>query len=899
VEQGSFLKLNSCPAGYYVSPAGVVTLTAAIAQQQECLPCQKGYECVNAPCVTCSLCVPGYYKAAVTTESCLACPQNTYRTISGATELSNCLSCPAASTTARTASTRMDQCVCSIRMYSTELADFACMTCPTGAVCSDGSCALSTSILQCAPGMDAIKGIWTRSIQDGRYSLHGCPVGHRLNNRSGHDVQACLQCPEGRYMLDPNDPSQTCQVCPQTATCPNRGPPVFEQAAAIEGSLLIDGDISDMDAIVRALAASLGVDPSMIVLGDVSKVRRGQLKIAFKIFADESTAKEISQSMGGGFMESLTANLAKAGVNATITPDFKQVTKEKNREGEFWSLQDGVYVLKSCPVGFLLLNSTIETQTCKECEDGKYATSSDYGCDATTKFCDSRECVPCANGATCGRGSSPVWQHFVPKALLLGNTVLPWVTLITGGMRRVLFCEQETKTCTPPLGEVKGMDAAQDDHVWEFDELLQSFVLKVCPPGHQLINSSAGIFNPVLQRCDACGAAKYIIDRGAPCMDCPKGAFCPDGAQFLPLAVGSVWEEVRASNGGIQKRLVQCPAGYALARDLREAVAIGDECRPCPKSTYRLIPSTLADLNSSTADPTNQPQCKPCDQKATCQGSDNVEAIPGYWRLNPTPWGTDEMDNAFEYIPDFPCQVDREICLFPEGLFVRSGWSDNAGLGGTMRCMRLPGGGDQLFCARATAQRATRRQQDADSNATNATTTVGNAMSGVYDSVYLFRCPVGACDSNNRCLQNRTGPVCGFCKPGFAMQTDGCSSKICPTDAELYQLKLVVGVLVILFLSIFYLAFIARPVLPELDWLLTHFFNGCLLLLRSIACLGNTKGDSAEMCTDFNSIGNCLYHTSLTVWRILGGANRWAKQHHIAQYLKVCWHGLFVFVRCG
>jgi hypothetical protein len=38
---------------------------------------------------------------------------------------------------------------------------------------------------------------------------------------------------------------------------------------------------------------------------------------------------------------------------------------------------------------------------------------------------------------------------------------------------------------------------------------------------------------------------------------------------------------------------------------------------------------------------------------------------------------------------------------------------------------------------------------------------------------------------------------------------------------------------------------------------------------------------------------------ALTVWRILGGANRWAKQHHIAQYVKVCWHGLFVFVRCG
>ena len=41
VEQGSFFKLESCPAGYYVFPASV---DAANAGQQECLPCIKGEE---------------------------------------------------------------------------------------------------------------------------------------------------------------------------------------------------------------------------------------------------------------------------------------------------------------------------------------------------------------------------------------------------------------------------------------------------------------------------------------------------------------------------------------------------------------------------------------------------------------------------------------------------------------------------------------------------------------------------------------------------------------------------------------------------------------------------------------------------------------------------------------
>jgi hypothetical protein len=612
--EGQYL-LRTCPSGHHV--------TASTAQQQRCLPCLEGHECVNTSCVTCTKCAPGFYKETVSAQACSGCPQNTYRTIPGATELAFCLSCPAAATTARTESISKNQCLCSNRMYSTKLADFTCMICPAGAVCSDGSCALATRNLQCAPGKEAIKGTWMRSTQNGHFLLFGCPVGHRLNNESGHDVQDCLQCPEGTYMLDPNDPSESCQACPMTATCPNRGPPVFEKAAAIEGSLSIVGDSSDVDDIVRSLAASLGVEASIIVLGDVSEARRGQLKLFFQIFADESTAEEILRRMDDGFMKTFTANLAEAGINATITPDLKPVTKEKKREGEVWKLENRKYVLKSCPVGFLLINSTIETQTCKECETGTYAISYDYGCDAKAKLCESRACLPCANGATCNRGSSPLWEHFLPKPLLLGSTVLPWVTVITGGTRRVLFCEQEDKACAPPLPGVKGMEAAQEDHVWEFDKTLLSFVLKSCPPGHQLINSSAGIFNPALQQCSVCGAAKYIIDRAAPCMDCPKGARCPDGAQFLPLAVGSVWEEVRASNGGIQKRLLQCPAGYALARE--EAVALGDACIACDPGTYRLIPSTLADLESNSS-----AQCTICDPRATCKGLDIVEVHEGY-----------------------------------------------------------------------------------------------------------------------------------------------------------------------------------------------------------------------------------------------------------------------------
>jgi hypothetical protein len=434
------------------------------------------------------------------------------------------------------------------------------------------------------------------------------------------------------------------------------------------------------------------------------------------------------------------------------------------------------------------------------------------------------------------------------------------------------------------------MEAEQEDHVWEFVESKVAFVLKSCPPGHQLINSSAGVFNPTLQQCAACGAAKYIVDREAPCMDCPKGALCPDGAQFLPLAVGSVWEEVRASNGGIQKRLVQCPAGYELNRE--EMLATGDECKECSKGSYRLIPSTLADLRASQMNLSAQ-QCKSCDARATCQGLENVESIPGYWRLNPTPWANPtNLSNLFEYLPDAACHVgdDDKVCLFPEGSFARSGWTE-----ATMRCMRLPGGGDELFCARPAVRRAPRRQEDFDSE---ASTTVGNKTS----KVWVFRCPPGACGANNTCLQNRTGPVCGYCKPGFAMQTDGCSAELCPSEAELRPYKILLWVVLSLIILIFYLAFVARPALPEVDWLLSRALQGiigCLYLLipaRSVNTARDSQGDGAA--TDSENFA-CI----VTIWGTLKAklsvAGQWAQENNFTQLMKVYWRGLFVFIRCG
>ena len=319
-------------------------------------------------------------------------------------------------------------------------------------------------------------------------------------------------------------------------------------------------------------------------------------------------------------------------------------------------------------------------------------------------------------------------------------------------------------------------------------------------------------------------------------------------------------------------RISACPAGYALVRTNKNPLM--DDCVMCRPGTFRLLPSTLAvsmDLNSSA-------QCTQCDPNAECRGSDIVEAREGYWRFKTIPWGT---DIAFEYLPDAACYVDGVVCLFPEGSFFRQEWT------GTMRCMRLPGGGDELFCARATAQRVTRRQEHAGSD---TPTTESNATS----RVWVFRCPVGACGSNNTCLQNRMGPVCGFCMPGFAMQTDGCSAELCPSEAELLPYKNLFSVLLGLVIFPLYLAFVARPTLPELDWLLSRALQGIGSCLSSTARISDSQANGTEIGSEGVACIVMIWGILMAIGRNLGVAERWAKEVHLTQFLKVCWRGCSV-----
>ena len=56
------------------------------------------------------------------------------------------------------------------------------------------------------------------------------------------------------------------------------------------------------------------------------------------------------------------------------------------------------------------------------------------------------------------------------------------------------------------------------------------YVLKSCPAGHQLINSTSstsyGLFSQASQQCKPCSATQYIVDQLEQCQTCQTGAAC-------------------------------------------------------------------------------------------------------------------------------------------------------------------------------------------------------------------------------------------------------------------------------------------------------------------------------------------------------------------------------------
>ena len=131
------------------------------------------------------------------------------------------------------------------------------------------------------------------------------------------------------------------------------------------------------------------------------------------------------------------------------------------------------------------------------------------------------------------------------------------------------------------------------------------------------------------------------------------------------------------------------------------------------------------------------------------------------------------------------------------------------------------------------------------------------------------------------------------------MQTDGCITELCPSEAELRLYKILAGVGSGLVFFIGWLAFVARPALPELDWLLSRALQGILSCLSKTALVRDTQANGLEMSYEGFACFLVIWAVLKTIWHTLCAANRWTREIHLGQYLKVCHVASLCFVHCS
>lgn len=171
-----------------------------------------------------------------------------------------------------------------------------------------------------------------------------------------------------------------------------------------------------------------------------------------------------------------------------------------------------------------------------------------------------------------------------------------------------------------------------------------------------------------------------------------------------------------------------------------------DDCLPCKSNTYALAPVRWLGENITDSG------CLPCEKGAICLGGNKIEALAGHWRMR-----FDYVD-SYEYLPDVECSLEGSVCLYPGGtILISSDWGE------VMHCTSTSIG---KVCARNVTRRV-------------GTWRSSSLTSEITIRANILRCPSKSCGPNNVCLNNRTGPLCGYCSPGFAMKPEGGCSKVC------------------------------------------------------------------------------------------------------------------------
>jgi len=294
--------------------------------------CDKGEECNFAECEVCTLCAPGTFKSARSTEPCQACPPNTYRMLPGARELVNCQDClPKSGTKGQKGQTHWKSCLCDDIFYRLvyDIITDECQVCPPGLTCyGDES---MTKVVN--------ESVW--QIQGPIFKLDTCPYGMAVYNGNdgvfNEELQQCDMCDKGAECTTP--PCTTCVQC---------APGKFKSAKSTESCQLCPANTYREDPGARELG-----DCQDCVAGSNTGGNKAQTSWR-NCLCDKAYYKIISNVPSDACYEcppGLTCD-GDDTVDIVELPSGKIEGVEKGN----WTANGPIFRLQSCPFGYQIYN---------------------------------------------------------------------------------------------------------------------------------------------------------------------------------------------------------------------------------------------------------------------------------------------------------------------------------------------------------------------------------------------------------------------------------------------------------------------------------------------------------------------------------------------------------------
>lgn len=664
------LTCSQCPPGsycfddnYYACPAHSTSIqeadniTFCICQQgyyqvsnHSCLPCEAGYYCssevrhqcpsfsTSSPlsttvddcqCVkgysgdTCSACAAGTYKNLVSDAACTPCPNNTYSTNLGATNISQCSSCPENSQSTL-GSSSIDNCICDAnyeRFQDTcipvcpvnsarSVAGGPCL-CNKGYTGADGEAPLYAAVcticplgyFKDSPGSAECSICPENTYADSLGSTNCTTCHDNSESSSGSESVAACLCLEGYALVN-----GLCEAClagkfksvVQNVNCQECSPGTYSHSAASTCSNCSVGTyqhLSSQSSCATCTVNSTSVNGStgcLCVQGFTASCTDCQALNADNLLTPEATCSACPVGYVKTTIGNDACDLCAAG-KYTLQEASDSLEQCVTCPGYTEEIE-GEVVCQACPTESSSLSGSTSISDCK-CNAGYTGTAS-AGCQAceSGKYKFTTGSVPCS---TCPAGS--VGIAGVARRDTVANscqecgedTYASSLTVCTN-------CPINTQA---PAGS---SDVSQC--ICKADFYLNVNTCEACPPGS--VKTDAGN-----QACSACAPGSY--ENNNACSDCPDFSHSAEGSQDITACLCNAG--YTGPDGGA---CTACLDGHYKSTTGSSA------CSPCSSDTYQAGEAPY--ITAST--------CLHCPGNSTSlQGSAYISdcvCLPGFIRNN-------------------------------------------------------------------------------------------------------------------------------------------------------------------------------------------------------------------------------------------------------------------------